>query len=128
MQRNLFRASLPLVLGGLMLSGCNTIPAASLAQTAAYQGTYAGGATINDPALPSNVCQSQIKFDGFTVSGTEVRFGEFRGTIHEDGSIQMNVGATWINGRFVPPATFVGQLLLPPVNICIYRVELNLQS
>jgi hypothetical protein len=128
MQRNLFRALLALVPGALMLSGCNTIPAASLAQTAPYQGTYAGGATINDPALPSNVCQSQIKFDGFTVSGTEVRFGEFRGTIHEDGSIQMNVGATWINGRFVPPANFVGQLLLPPVDICVYRVALGLQS
>jgi hypothetical protein len=128
MRRNRLRASLAVVLGGLALSGCNTVPDATLAQTAPYQGAYVGGATINDPALPSNVCQSQIRFDGFTVSGNEVRFGEFRGAIREDGSIQMNVGATWINGRFVPPASFVGQLLLPPVNICIYRVELNLQS
>jgi len=128
MPRNLCRASLLVVLGGLALTGCNTIPDATLAQTAPYQGTYVGGAVINDPGLPGQACSPEIPFRGFTVSGNQVNFGEFNGPIREDGSVYLVVGQSFITGRFMPPATFVGQLMIPPNNICIYRIELHLPS
>lgn len=127
MQQNLSRASLLTVLSVLALSGCDTLPSATLEQTGPYQGVYTGGAVIVDPALPANVCSPQIPFAGFTVSGTEVRFGQFDGTIHSDGSIDMVSRGVWIRGRFVPNATFIGEMLVPPVNVCVYRVTLNRQ-
>ena len=128
MPRNLCRALLLVVFGGLALTGCKTIPDATLAQTTPYQGTYVGGATINDPGLPGNVCPSQIPFSGFTVSGDQVHFGQFNGPIREDGSVNLVAGQSFLTGRFMPPVTFVGQLMIPPNNICIYRVELRLPS
>lgn len=112
------------LLAGLALSGCNTLPPASPEQVAALQGTYAGVAIINDPALPGPVCAPELRIVGFTVAGNQASFGEFSGTIRDDGSLEMVSRRSWIIGRFVPGG-FVGQVIVPPTDLCVYRVSLS---
>lgn len=115
---------LPAVLTALVLGGCNTLPAATPEQAAAWQGTYSGIAVINDPALPGPVCAAQIPISGFTVTGNRVQYLEFGGTIRNDGSLEMVMRQVWIMGRFQPNG-FFGQLLVPPTDVCVYRLALS---
>ena len=124
MRSNLCRAALMMVFGALALGGCNSLPAASLQQTAAWQGTYAGQAVIGDPNIPAQVCSPQIPMRGFTVSGNQVQFGEFSGTIANNGSVEMVFRQMWIRGGFVPDA-FIGELLTAPGGACTYRITLS---
>ena len=108
-------------------AGCDTLPDATPAQAAAWQGSYAGNAVLNDAALPGQVCVPHMAISGFAVTGNQVQFGELgeiNGTIRADGSLEMNFRGLWIRGRFVPDA-FFGQMLVPPVEFCVYRMVLN---
>jgi hypothetical protein len=60
-----------------------------------YAGT--GTATFN----PFGGCKSPIHIQNWFVSGDNVSFGAFQGTIQPDGSLTMEVRHTWISGRFV---------------------------
>ncbi len=108
----------------LTLGGCNNVPPASLEQAAAWQGTYAGTAVINDPALPGPVCAPQIPIAGFVVTGNQVSFGEFSGTIRNDDSLEMTFRRAWLTGRFVPNG-FVGAMFVAPTEYCQYSVSLS---
>ena len=101
------------LLAVLVPAGCASLPPASLEQAAAWQGTYAGDAVINDPALPGPVCQPQIHIIDFKVTGNQVNFGEFSGTIRNNATVDLMSARIWIGGRFEPNA-FVGELLVPP--------------
>ena len=114
------------VLGTGVLVGCNTIPAATPEQMAPFQGTYSGEAVMGDVAMPGPVCQPRIRIVDFNVVGNEVRFGGFRGTVRQDGTVEMTMGQSWIAGQFVSPGGFAGQLLLPPTSVCRYRLTLSL--
>ncbi len=106
------------------LAGCNSLPPASLEQAAAWQGTYAGDAVINDAALPGPVCQPQLHIFNFKVVGNQVSFAEFSGTIRNNATVELLGARIWMGGQFVPNA-FVGELAVPPQQVCRYRVLLN---
>jgi hypothetical protein len=62
-------------------------------------GEYAGsGTATNDPL---GECKSPIRIQYWFVSGSNVRFGAFQGTIQPDGSLAMQARQTYINGRFL---------------------------
>ena len=62
-------------------------------------GPYQGqGVGLNDPG---GFCQSRIRIDNWVVSGNRVSFGAFNGTIAPDGSLTMQVGQSYIYGRFI---------------------------
>jgi hypothetical protein len=61
-------------------------------------GQYAGtGVATNDPL---GECKSPIQIQNWFVSGSNVNFGAFQGTIQADGSLAMQVRDTYIRGRF----------------------------
>jgi hypothetical protein len=109
----------------LALAACNTLPPASPEQVAAYQGTYTGEAVLPDAAMPGPVCQARIRITGFRVVGNEVEFGVFSGTIRNDGSIEMFNRQDSIVGRFEGMGQFVGELIVPPTELCRYRLSLS---
>ena len=57
------------------------------------------------------------------VDGDRVRFGGFRGTITPQGQVNMQLGSTFIIGRFVND-TFQGETWAPPLG-CNYELTLN---
>ena len=109
----------------LALAGCNTVPAATPAQVAAYQGTYSGEAVLPDAAMPGPVCQARIPITGFQVTGNQVNFGVFFGTIRDDGSLEMFNRQVSILGHFEGMGQFVGELIVPPTEVCRYRMVLS---
>jgi len=62
-------------------------------------GQYAGTGTVI--SNPGGRCASTITITRWFVSGRNVRFGAFRGTIQPDGSLAMQAGMFHISGRFV---------------------------
>ena len=62
-------------------------------------GQYAGTGTVtNDPL---GECTSPISIRNWSVSGSQVNFGAFSGTIQPDGSLAMETRHTYISGRFI---------------------------
>jgi hypothetical protein len=108
----------------LALAGCSSLPPATPEQVAAFQGTYSGEAVLPDTAMPGPVCQARIRIVDFRVVGNQVRFGVFNGTIRNDGSVEMFNRQDWIGGRFEGNGQFVGELIVPPTEICRYRLLL----
>ncbi|KAA5611214.1 hypothetical protein [Rhodovastum atsumiense] len=108
----------------LPATACNSLPPATAAQVAAWQGTYSGEAVINDAALPGPVCQPRVAIADFRVVGNQVEFGLFNGTIRDDGSVQMVNRQVWIMGRF-EDGRFVGSMIVPPTEVCRYQVLLE---
>jgi hypothetical protein len=109
----------------LALAGCNTLPAATPEQVAAYQGTYSGEAVLPDAAMPGPVCQPRIRITGFHVVGNQVEFGVFSGTIRNDGSLEMFNRQDTILGHFEGMGQFNGELIVPPTEVCRYRLSLS---
>jgi len=61
-------------------------------------GQYAGtGTATHDPL---GECKSPIQIQNWFVSGSNVNFGAFQGTIGPDGSLAMQTRQTYISGRF----------------------------
>ena len=144
----LVRKPLGVVLSALLLSGCTytmdtsgpnagqgvlvvdapgVIPLsepdalAAAAGAIPASGTFAGiGSSLNNP---ENRCGSQIRLSRFVVDGDRVRFGGFRGTITPQGRVDMQMGSTFIIGRFVND-TFQGHTWAPPPG-CNYELILN---
>ena len=56
----------------------------------------------------------------FTVRGTTLRFGHFVGRIRPDGTVYMQAGPSFINGRFIG-SRFEGFLWNPPPN-CTFNL------
>jgi hypothetical protein len=118
---------LRLTVPALLLAGCNTLPPATPEQVAGIQGTYAGEAVLLDPNLPGPVCAPRIRMIDFQVTGNQVNFGVFSGTIRNNGSLEMYFRQDSIVGGFGPEG-FVGELRVPPNQYCVYRVSLGRTS
>jgi hypothetical protein len=58
------------------------------------------------------------------VSGNQVHFGSFNGTIQPNGVVEMEWGRNWVIGRFDGPH-FVGRWIAPA---CSYELTLNREA
>jgi len=77
-------------------AGALLVPGAGGA--APQNGQYAGtGTAAHDPL---GECKSPIQIQNWFVSGNNVRFGAFQGTIGPDGSLAMQARQTYISGQF----------------------------
>jgi hypothetical protein len=73
-------------------------------------GNYGGTA---EPVITGGgLCLGTQRVSNFLVRGNRVHFGGFRGTIAQDGMLQMVFGSQWIIGQF-NGATFQGQFYIP---------------
>jgi hypothetical protein len=77
------------------------------AQGISRDGSYTGTATVLDTG--GGLCTDARTVSGFAVRGRSARFGGFRGTIADDGALQMVYGQDWVVGQF-EGAAFHGQL------------------
>jgi hypothetical protein len=84
-------------------------------------GTYAGFAFAT--ANPGGLCSTRLRIDRFFVNGDRVVFGAFRGTIQPDGNLRMQVGPSYVFGRFQGDR-FEGQFRRAGPN-CPFRIELE---
>ena len=85
-------------------------------------GAYRGEmVSINDPG---GRCTPRVPLFNWTVRGTRVRFGTFRGTIEPNGVLNMQGRGSYISGQFYGPH-FVGEFWSPGPS-CDYRLTLSL--
>ncbi len=101
-------------------SGPLPVPAAasSFPQSGQYAGT---GTATNDPL---GECKSPIQIQRWFVSGSNVSFGAFQGTIQADGSLAMQARQTYITGRFVG-SHFEGRVWQGIGVACQYLISLT---
>ena len=84
-------------------------------------GQYAGvGRVLTNPGAR---CSSEIPISGWQVSGDQVRFQGFRGTIQPDGSLRMQAGPNFIVGTFFG-SHFSGHFWRPQPD-CTFLLTLN---
>jgi hypothetical protein len=84
-------------------------------------GSYAGiGRSTSDPM---GGCQDTIHVTGFNVSGNQVQFGWFSGTIQPNGGLRMQSGARYVIGKFTG-SHFIGQFWRQGL-ACNYAVSLE---
>ena len=82
-------------------------------------GSYRGyGRIVRNPG---GTCQTGMPVYGMQVSGGQVHFGSFNGTIQPNGVVEMEWGRNWVIGRFDGPH-FVGRWIAPA---CSYELTLN---
>jgi hypothetical protein len=75
-----------------------SLPVPGAPEAAPQSGQYAGtGTATHDPL---GECKSPIQIQNWFVSGSNVSFGAFQGTIGADGSLAMQTRQTYISGRF----------------------------
>jgi hypothetical protein len=74
------------------------LPVPGVVSAAPQNGQYAGSGTATHD--PLGECKSPIQIQNWFVSGSNVSFGAFQGTIGVDGSLAMQVRNTYISGRF----------------------------
>jgi hypothetical protein len=73
---------------------------------------------------PGGTCQTGMPVYGMQVSGDQVHFGSFNGTIQPNGVVEMEYGRNWVIGRFDGPH-FVGRWIAPA---CSYELTLNREA
>jgi hypothetical protein len=73
---------------------------------------------------PGGTCQTGMPVYGMQVSGDQVHFGSFNGTIQPNGVVEMEYGRNWVIGRFDGPH-FVGRWIAPA---CSYELTLNRET
>ena len=85
-------------------------------------GSYRGsGRVIRNPG---GTCQLGMPVYGMKVSGDQVHFGSFSGTIQANGSVEMVSRRNWVIGRFNGPH-FEGRWIAPA---CSYELSLDRES
>jgi hypothetical protein len=84
-------------------------------------GEYAGVATTL--TNPGQKCRNTQRVEHWLVSGDQVRFRAFRGTIAPDGGLKMQAGDTYIIGTF-HGSHFDGHLWRPQPS-CTYALSLD---
>jgi hypothetical protein len=136
---------LAIVLIGLAGSGCTmTSNGMNPGVTIRQPGTLPPAATPPPAAVPSppapplsgnftgvgrlnrshgSGCRLEIQIRNFVVTGDQVRFLSFRGTIQPDGSLQMQAGESFMSGTF-DGGRFTGSYWRPHPS-CIYDFVLN---
>jgi hypothetical protein len=73
---------------------------------------------------PGALCANTIKITQWFVSGPNVSFGAFKGTIQPDGSLSMQAGITYISGRFVG-SRFDGRVWRGLAEGCQYMISVE---
>ena len=87
--------------------------------TTDLSGSYTGmGRVVRDPG---GTCSVNEPVTNFHVSGDQVNYGEFHGTIRSNGSVEMVYGKTWVVGQFNGPH-FIGRYIAP---MCSYQIAMN---
>jgi hypothetical protein len=84
-------------------------------------GTFSGVAQLS--SSPSSGCRRELAVRNFVVTGNNVRFQAFRGTIQPDGYLEMQAGNRFLYGTF-NGGRFIGSLWQPHPN-CTYSIALN---
>ena len=85
-------------------------------------GSYRGTGRI--VRNPGGTCPVGMPVYGMQVSGDQVHFGSFNGTIQPNGVVQMDWGKNWVIGRFDGPH-FQGRWIAPA---CSYELSLDRES
>jgi hypothetical protein len=98
-------------------------PAAAPKAGGGFDGTY-GGTGVASRDIGSK-CANTMPVTGMVVSGSDVSFGGFHGTLTWDGGVQMQYGRDFLNGYF-SPAGFDGSLYQPFPG-CTYHLVLTRQ-
>lgn len=97
-------------------------PAASAAPAAArpgHDGTYSGSGQLAHAA--GTGCAGRIEAPALRVSGGQVGFGAFAGTLQPDGGVQLAAGREVLLGHFEGPH-FAGRWIGPS---CTYLLALD---
>ena len=84
-------------------------------------GTFSGAAQLS--SSPSSGCRRQLAVRNFVVTGNNVRFQAFRGTIQPDGYLEMQASNRFLYGTF-NGGRFIGSLWQPHPS-CTYSIVLN---
>jgi hypothetical protein len=118
-------ATLASVLG--LLTACSEIAAHQAVDKntpGPWNGTYAGAAFNQDPAIPEQICPQRIPIEGFQVAGRYAVFGVYSGEIDPNGNVSLQYQNTFIWGQLAD-GQFNGQFRQ---NLrCIYTVQLSRQ-
>jgi hypothetical protein len=102
----------------------NPIAPAPVAYGLPPSGIYEG--TGRNLTNPGGRCAASMNVRNFNVSGNQVSFGVFRGTVQPDGGLRMQVGHFFIIGEF-RGGHFQGRLWQPQPS-CTYTLSLYLVS
>jgi hypothetical protein len=92
---------------------------ASFKSSGSLDGSYRGSGRL--VRNPGGTCQTGMPVYGMQVSGDQVHFGSFNGTIQPNGVAEMEYGRNWVIGRFDGPR-FVGRWIAPA---CSYELILT---
>jgi hypothetical protein len=113
----------PLAEPPLNLSGdSGPLPVPGAADGPRKSGVYAGSGTwLTDPG---GNCRNTITIRNWIVSGANVTFGGFQGTIQPDGSLIMQRRSVYIIGRF-EGSHFNGRIWAPQP-LCTYAISVDL--
>jgi hypothetical protein len=84
-------------------------------------GTFSGVAQLSRPS--NSGCRRQFAVRNFVVTGNNVRFQAFRGTVQSDGYLEMQASNKFLYGTF-DGTRFIGSLWQPHPN-CTYSITLN---
>ena len=94
-----------------------TIPSKPAPRTGPYAGI---GRVLADPG---GSCGDPIRISNFIVTGNQVSFGSFNGTIQPGGSLHMQAGPTYVEGQFIG-THFEGRFWRPGP-ACTYMLSLE---
>lgn len=127
---------IPLVWALLGVAACGCSPSYSpLAQPPIGAASVGPGGSSNSPASgmyrgeavalndPGGYCSTRMAVTNWTVSGNEVSFGAFRGTIQPDGALAMQAGPRYVQGRYTG-SHFVGRYTTPQPS-CEYQITVD---
>ena len=89
--------------------------------TRPVSGPYTGVGTVMSD--PGGGCNSTVPITNWTVRDDRVSFGVYEGVIQPDGSLRMQGGPTYVDGRFVG-SHFTGQYWRPGPS-CSYSMTLD---
>jgi hypothetical protein len=88
---------------------------------ASWDGNYTGQGTLERDI--GGMCQSTIAINNMQVTGDQVSFGSFNGTIDPSGNVTMAAGPNRVYGHFTN-GRFSGQFWAPPPT-CTYNMQLS---
>lgn len=97
-------------------------PASFNPASGSLDGSYRGSGRI--VRNPGGACETGMPVYGMRVSGDQVHFGSFSGTIAPNGVVEMEYGRNWVIGRF-NGSHFTGRWIAPA---CSYELTLNRES
>ncbi|MBN8905045.1 MAG: hypothetical protein J0H14_12510 [Alphaproteobacteria bacterium] len=98
-------------------------PPTTHAQAPGWDGAYAGEGLLTFDPGGQITCPNRMPVYGMNVADGRVHFGDYRGTIRPDGTVQMPFGQSSISGRFAD-GRFIGNLYQPFPG-CRYELRLS---